>query len=232
MAALAAGSGETRLLCLPGGSDRLGSLPNTTLPGAILLLVDASFVGLKLAYEAHLQWPWAPVVVESTDPKAYNGLPGGLKIPGSVASPTGLRDAQALRQLIRLRPEPQPIDLGNYILRRCPDIPGQALIRQVSEVSSSRTLRAQSRSVSHLSHRQWIDMVLTIMLMARSMNTGRNQLEIAVEAGHGPNYLSRKCRKVFGMRWRDVLRLSAWEAHAEVAIRHAGFCQGKRGMLP
>lgn len=219
---LAGESSAEGILCLTLDSNKLGGVPVTPQPGDILVLKDWSFEGARMAYEIQARYPWLPVVVQCQVPSEYKALPPGLKIPASVATACGTYDAFDLRAAVRNRPMPHEADICGYIARRCQGVSKALLLKQVSSTTSTRTLRREAARLGTIPHRQWKEIVATILLITQCMKSGRSQSAVVVGAGHHPSYLSEKCRRVFGIRCRDARRLSSWEALSEVAVRYTG----------
>jgi hypothetical protein len=215
--------------CLvPGhGYSAVGSVP---LPLGSILVVPQGDRDLPSLGEAFQRWrvsPWCPGVLLSSRPISQ-ALLDAVRPPAmqlAVVETTELPPAPVVRATVRARCSPDSADIAAYLALqasiRCASLFMSALRTDISIAHLRRPLRRLGQWSPH----DWRAIDGCVKIVAGAIAQERTEGCAAELAGVDFKPLSAWCGRYFGRDWRTLVRLEAWEAVMELAVRTGGYAR-------
>jgi hypothetical protein len=200
----------------------------TPLPLGSILVVPQGDRDLPSLAEAFQRWrisPWCPGVLLSSRPISQELLdavrPPAMQL--AVVEAIELPPVPVIHTKVRSRPSPDSTDLAAYVAVRgsmtCATLFLSALRTDRSAAALRRPLRQLGRWLPH----DWRAIDSCVKAVADAISRGQNEAEAAHRARVDVKTLSGWCDRYFATDWRKLVRLEAWEAVLELAVRLGGY---------
>ncbi len=213
---------------LPGEPTAIDAGPPAPRPLGTVLVVPGGDDNLARVAESVDQWrasPWCPTVLvaaHNVAPRILDLLvPSAMHVTplcGEVLPPVA-----EIRNGIRQRRMPDATDIAAYIaFRTSLGLANLYSDLRDSAVDADLLRRSLRRYGAWLPH-DWRALGSCLELITRALAAGHTEAMAAELAGVDVKTVSRWCRRYFGLTWRELVAMDAWEAALEAALQAGGY---------
>ncbi len=216
------------LLCQENAVAPAAGMADEPPLGSILALTDGPdpLTDVSRLLVIARQWPWCAVAL-AVSARSSQDLVGSLGAIGILATvtepgPEALIHPRRIRSALVNRAPPDQLRLATWLEHRLVGETGRLAAMAVRNDQHGTGLRRRLRKSNLWPPSQWNGCYATVSLLAEAARRSWSEEAAAGAAGTDAATLSRRCRRVFGIDWRHLMRLGFWEAWAELALRHDG----------